>query len=790
MKYLYIVFVVFILCQTAMAQVCPGTPGQITWQQWANLPDDEFEELTALVSFPLSPTLTQKRYKLQASPNFDNFFGSRMIGFISVPTTTTVTFALTGDDKGVFYLSSDDTAENLDTVASHPNNTSQEEFDKFPEQISAPLTLVAGQDYYFEVLHVDGYGADHSTVWWKTDLVDAENWNVITFQYLKDADCIVDSCPPQGEICDDGNASTVGDVQDGNCNCYGNEVNNNSCIGERTKVKNYRYHNIPGSNLSNLYNDANYPAMPTTGSLLSQLGMFYANEENEFGQLLQGYMTVPVTGEYTFNLTADDDTVFELSTDDDPANVGLVDIEIDGWTYGSEHDKYPEQTAAPVTLEAGKYYFYQVQHKEGGGGEHYSVFWKAPFTNAEYWKRIPTIYLFDYECSIACVPQGTPCDDGDANTENDMYDANCECIGTPCPDGCNPITYTPFEKCGITNGIGNNDGSGWLSCQTSLNPNSLHDESHWMMYDLGERHYLFNSHIWNYNVEGETAKGISEVVIDYSLDGISWTNLGTFMWDFATGETNYSGFTGPDFMGAEAQYVLITTFDKAENCRGLSKVAITTIKCPVEGTVCDDEDSDTYDDAYNDNCECIGKSYLENDCVEAVLNLGDSTLINKKYSAIEIVNSISNIDPTQKVSFIGGDYVLLDVGFETDVNSTFIAAIDSCDNEAGRQALATVASQIRERQEEYKKDVTAVFQVIPARDSDLVTVKYYVDQGAEANIQILDISGTLVATLSDMVYSNKGLYMKRFRKFKLESGVYSVKYITADTVLEERFVVE
>ena len=33
-----------------------------------------------------------------------------------------------------------------------------------------------------------------------------------------------------------------------------------------------------------------------------------------------------------------------------------------------------------------------------------------------------------------CLEAGTTCDDGDASTENDMEDGNCNCAGTPCPE--------------------------------------------------------------------------------------------------------------------------------------------------------------------------------------------------------------------------------------------------------------------------------------------------------------------------------------------------------------------
>jgi len=36
-------------------------------------------------------------------------------------------------------------------------------------------------------------------------------------------------------------------------------------------------------------------------------------------------------------------------------------------------------------------------------------------------------------CTPACEPAGTACDDGNAATENDVEDGNCNCAGTACP---------------------------------------------------------------------------------------------------------------------------------------------------------------------------------------------------------------------------------------------------------------------------------------------------------------------------------------------------------------------
>lgn len=793
MRLLYLFLICCSFCQAGISQVCPGTPGQIRWDVWQGLGDDEFGELTALYTYPQSPSISQVRYKTQAPINFDNYIGGRMSGFISVPTTTIATFNITGDNRGQFFLSTDADPANMQLLASHENNTSIEEHDKYATQTSVPVTLQAGVDYYFEVIYVENSGADHSSLYWMTDLVDPLSWNIITFAFLKDVGCLPAACPAAGTPCDDGNASTTDDMEDGYCHCQGTASTANPCIAERAKVVKYRYEGIPGSNLSGLYAAANFPAMPEHSEVLQELGYDHGNEIDEIGQLLQGYLTVPVTGNYKFNLTADDDTKFFLSSDEDPANMNAHVIEVDGWTRSVEHDKYPTQTSGDISLVAGQYYYYEINHKEGAGGEHFSVFWQTPYSAPNVWKRISKYQLFDFGCNISCIAAGTPCDDGDPFTNDDQYDGNCECVGTPCsgPDCDDPLaSYVPYDKCAITDQLDNNPENNWLSCQQTTNPNSIRPASHWILYDLQERHFLFQSQIWNYNVQGETDKGFESVYVDYSRDGNSWTELSSATWPLASGATNYSGFTGPDFMGAEARYVLITCIDKQPECKGLGKVAFTAVNCPIEGTACDDGNPQTIEDQYNDNCECLGKDLYENDCAEPQVVLGDSLLETRKYSAIETVASISEVDALSTVSFVGGEYVVLDVGFETQPNAVFAAVIDTCEETAGRVAAQSFTARVAEQREQLEEDKRLAFQVLQNRENDHVVVKYQINKETNAKVEILDANLLPIAKIADHAHRSKGLYTKIFRTKKLSSGMYTVRIITAEYTAEKQIMVE
>ena len=114
----------------------------------------------------------------------------------------------------------------------------------------------------------------------------------------------------------------------------------------------------------------------------------------------------------------------------------------------------------------------------------------------------------------------------------------------------------------------------WRSCEPSENPHPVHGEGHWIEYDLGAVYKLSKVHVWNSNQVGKLDQGFRNVVVDYSPDGTTWSELGRYLFDQGTGDLVYGGFEGFDFEGREVRFVLITALDNWGNssCFGLSEV--------------------------------------------------------------------------------------------------------------------------------------------------------------------------------------------------------------------------
>lgn len=118
----------------------------------------------------------------------------------------------------------------------------------------------------------------------------------------------------------------------------------------------------------------------------------------------------------------------------------------------------------------------------------------------------------------------------------------------------------------------NNPSDNWESCTSKVSPNSTRGDSHWIQYDLGYIYPITSTYIWNYNVFEQTDKGFKDVFIDYSLDGETWIELGSFTFQEGTGSNFYEGFSGPDFGDVGARYILITAKNNYGNtCYGLAE---------------------------------------------------------------------------------------------------------------------------------------------------------------------------------------------------------------------------
>jgi hypothetical protein len=768
------------------AQSCVGTSGQVKWSYWAGfnntMPDSS--DLAALETFPSRPDGSQILSSLKAPVNYTEYFAAMMRGYIYVNQTATYRFNLTGDDRAIFYLSTNDAPANKRKRAEVTSYTGVTEYNKTTGQTSQVIELAGGQNYYFEIYTFDGCCSDHTTLYWRKTTNPDTTWRVIDFNNIKEYAC-GQTCPTRGTACNDGNPQTTNDQQDGFCNCVGIAQTANPCVGERGVVEAYYFDNITGSYVEpDLINSPKFPLLPDRKEKLKGISgpNFASYAKDAYGSLLQGYLTVPLSGMYEFNLTGDDQTMFYLSKNDSIQYKQYHQCMVIFGVDETAHNTYSFQNTSPIFLEKGKYYYYEIRHKENGWRDHFNLYWKTPFHEFRTWKRVSDFYLHDYKCEISCIPNNTPCNDGNAFTKNDKYQ-NCECVGTPCsgPD-CDDVSaqYQKYDNCAPTNNLTNTSEAAWVSCATAANPNSARSgQNHWIKYDFGSQYAFKGTRVWNYNVVNETNKGFKTVYVDYSTDGTVWKQLGgVYTWPTAPGTAQYAGFLGPDFNNIKARYVLITATQNWGNatCAGFSKITFDATKCESSG-VCDDGDPLTVYDKYDSDCNCKG---VKLPCLEDTIRTGPVSLVDAPHKAKKAIFSEGDVPTTQNIAFTAGKSIVLLPGFKVNGGATFSAKIEAC-----------LQSAFAQEQVVQKSDSTASeFGAELTEEANIKRIIFRLNKPGQVTLLLKDKQEQIVATIIDDYYQNLGTQIKYLPITRLPKGMYWVELTANETKISQQFLVE
>lgn len=137
--------------------------------------------------------------------------------------------------------------------------------------------------------------------------------------------------------------------------------------------------NIPGTPVENLWADLRFPDSPDmVGAVFSfnSRDIFPNDSNNNYGALIEGYLTPTESGQYDFFSRSDDASELYISTDDKEANLVWAAEERDCCDPFYEPGVDDATTFAPVSLTAGRKYFIRLIYKEGGGGDFGQVAWR------------------------------------------------------------------------------------------------------------------------------------------------------------------------------------------------------------------------------------------------------------------------------------------------------------------------------------------------------------------------------------------------------------------------------
>ncbi|SHK24323.1 NPCBM/NEW2 domain-containing protein, partial [Rubritalea squalenifaciens DSM 18772] len=139
-----------------------------------------------------------------------------------------------------------------------------------------------------------------------------------------------------------------------------------------------KYNGLSSGTIAALTSNVNYPDSPSYSGFLYEADSG-SNIGDNYGQRWTGWITPDETGDFVFYAAADDQVELYLSTDEHPSNKGLIASK---YTWTSAYNWSGGAISAPVSLIAGKKYYIELLHAEGGGGDNCAIAWKKPSDTA------------------------------------------------------------------------------------------------------------------------------------------------------------------------------------------------------------------------------------------------------------------------------------------------------------------------------------------------------------------------------------------------------------------------
>ncbi len=145
----------------------PAGASGILMETFTGIPGTTIASLTGAANYPDNPSTSQVISVLDGPVDVADQFGTRMRGYVEAPATGSYTFWLATDDDGELWLSSDESPANASLIANIIGWANHLEWTKYASQQSSPVSLVAGQKYYIEVLQKEEVGGDNIAVGWQ-----------------------------------------------------------------------------------------------------------------------------------------------------------------------------------------------------------------------------------------------------------------------------------------------------------------------------------------------------------------------------------------------------------------------------------------------------------------------------------------------------------------------------------------------------------------------------------------------------------------------------------------------
>ena len=446
---------------TALEPSTPPAPNPagLTREFFPKLSGDSLLDLTTMPDFYRPPAVTEV-ITASSFGGFGQNYGVRLRGYLTAPASGDYVFWECGSGDVSVNLATDDTSTalhqsirlndrpNRKELAHHKGATEPGEWDKHRTQQSKPITLIAGKRYYLEVLFKTGEGPDHLAVAWQVpggSKVEPLPLSALESYRRAPTDLDDDGMPDALE-----RAAKLDptDAADASGDLDGDGIFNDEEMraGANPAVKD----SVPGLVVDDLWSDAPGDRLDDRAFQIAStrppsvrstaVAMLIHHGGNAFVRRVRGYITPPVGGSYTFWAGGTGEYAFSFSSTASKFDRRvLVSSTVQNLgRLGAD----PSQQSAPVTLEGGRKYYFEIWQKHGKGHAVLQLGWQIP---GEARETIASRFLSSY-------PNGEANDLDDDDLPDDWERANGL---NPADDGRSPGSkdgaYGDLDGDGLTN---------------------------------------------------------------------------------------------------------------------------------------------------------------------------------------------------------------------------------------------------------------------------------------------------------------------------------------------------
>lgn len=146
---------------------------------------------------------------------------------------------------------------------------------------------------------------------------------------------------------------------------------------------------IPGGSVRDLTHGKVFETAASAVHKITSLDV--KNLGDRYGARYSALLRAPASGQYRLYLSSDDSAELWLGKDATQKDMACI-ATVKGYSDLHNWSNQPNQASEPIQLEAGRFYFLLVIHKEDGGPDHMSVAWSGPGIPAPV--LIPSTALF------------------------------------------------------------------------------------------------------------------------------------------------------------------------------------------------------------------------------------------------------------------------------------------------------------------------------------------------------------------------------------------------------------